>query len=206
MLHYLYKSMKRRACYALLFMLLYQMSATAQEQHPSPLSSPKESSGTVLQPVSLNAATAHNPKHALLLSTILPGAGQVYNRQAWKIPIIYAGLGACTYFIVDNYSMMKQYRDEYVYRVQHGGESLNPELSRYPTANIYNMYDARNRNFQLSILVTAAVYGLNLIDAFVFGHLFDFEMDDNLTLLCHPTLQYQAGHGLIPAAGITLQF
>ncbi len=202
-----YGSMKRRAGYALLFMLLCCGIAQAQERHPIATPYPSSSSSTPTMPAAtVQIATPHSPQRALLLSALLPGVGQVYNRQAWKIPIIYTGLGACAYFIADNYGMMKQYRDEYVYRVQHNGEGRNPELSRYPTANIYNMYDARNRNFQLSILVTAAVYGLNLVDAFIFGHLFEFEMDDNLSLFCHPTLQYQEGAGLVPAAGITLRF
>ncbi len=205
-LRILHNSTKRRAGVALLFMLLCQLPATAQEQNAIMPPQHTDNPTATLTPASLQASSPHSPQRALLLSALLPGAGQVYNRQAWKIPIIYAGLGTCTYFIIDNYGMMKQYRDEYVYRVQHDGASRYPELSHYPTANIYNMYDARNRNFQLSILVTAAVYGLNLIDAFVFGHLFEFEMDDNLSLLCQPTLQYQAGQGIVPAAGITLRF
>ncbi len=39
-----------------------------------------------------NTNKPHSAKKASTLSAILPGAGQVYNKQAWKIPIIYAFL------------------------------------------------------------------------------------------------------------------
>jgi hypothetical protein len=31
---------------------------------------------------------SHSPKKASILSAILPGAGQVYNHQAWKLALI----------------------------------------------------------------------------------------------------------------------
>ena len=56
----------------------------------------------------------HSPQRAIILSAVLPGAGQVYNRQAWKIPIIYAALGGIGYYTYNNYSQMKYYKDEYL--------------------------------------------------------------------------------------------
>lgn len=163
------------------------------------------------------AVKQHSASKALILSAVLPGAGQVYNGQAWKIPIIYAGLGGVAYFTYSNYKQMKLYKEEYLYRVNNNGASLHPDnldISSSPTSNIYNLYEDYNKTFQLSIIIAAAVYGLNLLDAYVFGHLYDFQITDDLTLNIAPELlpysktngSFGAGLGFAPAAGIRLRF
>ena len=108
------------------------------------------------------------------------------------------------YWIGSNYSQMKLYRDEYLFRRQHGDTPSLQDYANYPTANIYNMYQSYNKNFQLSVIVGVAVYGLNLIDALVFGHLYEFEISDDLSLTAQPAL-LQDGLGR-NAAGVSLQF
>ena len=46
--------------------------------------------------------TLHSPTKATVYSAIVPGLGQVYNKKYWKIPIVYAGMGACLYFFKSN--------------------------------------------------------------------------------------------------------
>ena len=130
----------------------------------------------------------HDPKRALRLSAMLPGAGQVYNRQAWKVPIIYAAIGGVGYYTYYNYSHMRDYKDEYLYRVNHNDAVQNPEMANIPRTNIYNLYEAYNKSFQLSIIICAAVYGLNIVDAFVFAHLFDVQINDDISLHIMPSV------------------
>ena len=113
--------------------------------------------------------------------SILPGGGQVYNKQAWKVPIIYGAFAGMGYFIHDNYKNMKMFKDEYLFRVNHNDQRNLADYAEYTTDNIYSYYNTYNRNFQLMIIITVGIYGLNLIDAYVFGHLFDFQMDDNIS-------------------------
>lgn len=157
----------------------------------------------------------HNPNKALLLSAIVPGAGQVYNKQAWKIPIIYAAIGGVAYYTYNNYTLMSSYKEEYLYRVNNNDNPLDPSLAQTPTANIYNLYQAYDKTFQLSVIVTVAVYGLNLLDAYVFGHLFDFQIDDNISLHLEPkvtprfSMEYGNNslfHALTTGAAITISF
>lgn len=150
------------------------------------------------------AQETHSANKALVLS-LVPGGGQIYNRQAWKVPIIYGALGAMGYLIYDNYTEMSMYKEEYLYRVNNNGATQLAGYESYPDANIYNMYQSYNKNFQLMVIIGVAMYGLNLIDAYVFGHLFDFQMDDNLTLNCSPGL-LPTGSGLTPSFGVTLSF
>ena len=64
---------------------------------------------------------AHNPTKALLLS-IIPGAGQIYNGQAWKLPIVYGALGGVGYFTYTYYKSMKSFKDEYLSRCYKGSD------------------------------------------------------------------------------------
>ena len=155
----------------------------------------------------------HSPKKALILSAVLPGAGQVYNKQAWKIPIIYAALGGVGYYTYSNFTQMKYYKDEYLYRVNHNDVTQypdDPDMVATPTSNIYNMYQTYDKTFQLSVIIAVAVYGLNLLDAYVYGHLFDFQISDDLTLNLSPmvigTPNYNTGLSFAPAASFKLRF
>lgn len=147
----------------------------------------------------------HSANKALALS-LLPGAGQVYNKQAWKIPIIYGALGTMGYFIYDNYQKMSFYKNEYLYRVNNNGQALSSDLAEYPTQNIYNMYESYNKDFQLMIIVSVAVYGINLIDAYVFGHLFDYQIDDDISMSISPSMLPTVEGTLAPSIGIGLRF
>jgi len=151
----------------------------------------------------------HSAKKALILSAILPGAGQVYNGQAWKIPIIYGALGGVAYYSYSNYKEMKLFRDEYLYRVTHDDTPLLEGYADRPTTNIYNLYESYNKTFQLSVIISVALYGVNLLDAYVFGHLYDFQITDDLSLHIAPTVTPQAfGSELlfVPSASFTLRF
>ena len=128
----------------------------------------------------------HNPTKAVLLS-LIPGAGQIYNGQAWKLPIIYAALGGVGYLTYNSYSEMKMLKDEYL-RIGYNGSSTLPDYPGYPGSSIYNLYQSSNKNFQLFVLISVAAYGINLLDAYVFGHLYDFDDNDNLTLQVSPIL------------------
>lgn len=145
-------------------------------------------------------AQEHSAMKAMCFS-ILPGGGQVYNRQAWKIPIIYGAFAGMGYFIYDNYQSMKMFKDEYLFRVHHDGATHLSGYESYPTSNIYSLYNSYNQNFQLMIIITVGIYALNLVDAYVFGHLFDFQMNDDITL--GPTV-IGSPWGLTPAVGLTM--
>lgn len=145
----------------------------------------------------------HSPDVALRWS-IIPGGGQVYNHQAWKIPIIYGAFAAAGYFIYTNHESMVKFRDEYLYRINEGSPLLSG-YERYPNSSIYRLYQSYSRNFQLAIIVTVGIYALNLVDAYVFGHLFDFQLDESLALHLGPTL-LPTGGGFAPAIGAGLRF
>lgn len=135
---------------------------------------------------SQNIATKHSSKKASTLSAILPGAGQVYNKQAWKIPIIYAGAGVATYLAINNYNNAVKFKTEYYNRIENNTAELLTDYSKYSDESILSLYNAYNKNFQLSIVAGVAVYLLNIIDAMVYGHLYEFNIDENLSAKISP--------------------
>ncbi|EGV44270.1 hypothetical protein BZARG_687 [Bizionia argentinensis JUB59] len=123
------------------------------------------------------------PARAAFYSAILPGLGQAYNKKYWKIPIVYAGIGAGLYFYLDNNKEYKRYRSAYKSRL---AGFTNDEF--YGTISDDGLREAQktlSRNRELSLLVTIGIYALNIIDANVDAHLLQYNVDDNLSLVPH---------------------
>lgn len=128
----------------------------------------------------------HSPKKATLLSTFLPGAGQIYNKQAWKVPIIYLAAAGVTYFAITNGKNKEKFKDEYYNRVEGRTDLLLKDYATYTDDGIYNLYTAYKSNFQLSIIVGVAFYALQIMDAYVYAHLFNFNLTEDLSMNISP--------------------
>jgi hypothetical protein len=141
-----------------------------------------------------------NPKKATLLSAILPGAGQVYNNKAWKVPLIYAGFMTNIYFIGFNNKRYQTFRTA-LFAFDDGDKSLFPSLNR--EALMRNI-DYWRQNRDMTILLLAAIYALNLIDANVDAHLSGFDISDDISLKIEPNVGTFAASG--NSLGLTLKF
>jgi hypothetical protein len=146
----------------------------------------------------------HSPTKATLMSLCLPGLGQVYNKKYWKVPVIYAGLGLMAYFIYTNGDQYMNFKCAYIessYGNLHGAYS-NLTL-RYSKDELLSTREYYRRNLEISILLTALWYGLNILDATVDAHLYTFNISDNLTMKVEPTL-LPTGLGYKPAGGLRI--
>lgn len=151
-----------------------------------------------------------DPIRAVWLGAILPGAGQIYNRSYWKLPIVYGGFMGCIYGITWTNNQYVGYKDAYrdiYYDIQNGTVSDSPDKSYnailpegYTIQTMGGAENYRNRlkewqnsslrNRDLSILVAVVVYALSLVDAYVDAQLFDFDISNDLTLNVTPQLYY----------------
>ena len=133
-----------------------------------------------------------DPMRAVWLGAIVPGLGQIYNRSYWKIPIVYGGFMGCIYAITwtsNQYDGYKNaYRDIY-FDMQKGTVTDDPSKS-YIAILLKEWQNRSHRNRDLSIAVTAIVYALTLVDAYVDAQLFDFDISTDLSLNVYPQLYY----------------
>ncbi|MFL0683592.1 MAG: DUF5683 domain-containing protein [Algoriphagus aquaeductus] len=126
------------------------------------------------KPKTANLSTPKNPRKAVILSAILPGAGQVYNEKSWKVPILYAGFMADIYFIGYNNKRYVTFRDA-LFAFDDGEANQFPTLNR--NALVRNIeYWRQNRD--MTILLLLGIYALNLVDATVDAHLSGFDISD----------------------------
>ena len=145
----------------------------------------------------------HSPSKAALYSAILPGLGQVYNRKYWKVPIIGVGAGALIYGLNFNQSNFSMFKQELIKR-QQGLGNLDPDLDRYSDANLNELQDFYRRNRDLTIVGLALLYALNIIDATVDAHLFEFNVDDDLSMKFSPAPIFTATSSA-PALGLGIK-
>jgi len=123
------------------------------------------------------------PAKAAFYSAVLPGLGQAYNGKYWKIPIAYAGLGVGIYFYLENDKQYDRYRDAYKRRLAgfEDDEFFVNGVARVSTAGLIRAQKAYQRNKEVSLLVTAGIYVLNIIDANVDAHLQQFNVSEDLS-------------------------
>ncbi len=127
-----------------------------------------DSTKTIEQADSLFVMTK-SPLGAVGRSAILPGWGQFYNESYWKIPVVWGVLGWFTYLYVENNKLYKKYGDLYL-------DSLENEKGNTYYRNARDLYrDERDKY----ALVLGISYLLNLVDAYVDAHLFDFDVTEN---------------------------
>lgn len=146
-------------------------------------------------------------KKAALLSAVLPGAGQVYNRAYWKVPIVWAFLAYSGYFLVDNVVWYRRAGDAYEAKqlADRGDVSMvdkiDPRLRPLSTASVRNYRDQFRSDIDFYSLLTFVFWGLNVVEAAVHAHLLGFDVTPKLSMRVTPMLQsfgthYQPGLGV----------
>ena len=151
-------------------------------------------------------------KKATTLSTIFPGAGQVFNKSYWRVPVVLGGLASTIYTIDWNNRGYQRFKTAYALRVDY---DKNPEKypqgaadefrGAYSATFLKNLKDSYRRNRDLCIILTAGVYLLNILDAHVDAHLQDYDISDDLTMNLEPYFDYTTV-GTQPVYGVNMSF
>lgn len=140
-----------------------------------------------------------NPKKAVILSAILPGTGQIYNKKYWKLPIVYGGLGAMVYFISFNTTEQKRFQKALELRLDDDPCTIDEFTIASEDCvviqellDVNSMRSLRNQHRkwkELSYIGLVFTYILTGVDSYVDAHLINFNVNDDLTLQVRPDLQ-----------------
>ncbi|MBO9203448.1 MULTISPECIES: DUF5683 domain-containing protein [Niastella] len=153
----------------------------------------------------------YSPKTAAIMSAILPGLGQTYNRKYWKVPIVWTAVGIPIYTYFDNRNWY--HKIQYAITVLEAGqenpppanyqdmlEQVDPKLQYFVVNNkessLTNYRNEYRKNMDYSILFTLLFWGLNVVDATVDAHLKGFNVNDNLTMQIKPAILSPQSIGL----------
>jgi hypothetical protein len=147
----------------------------------------------------------HSPRKASILSAVLPGAGQIYNRKYWKAPIVWAGLGTCIYFIRENNSEYQRYKTAYIAIIDGDPNTVDEFNGAFSAQSVLNVVDTYRRWRDLSYLAFAAVYILNVVDAGVDANFVRFDVGRDLSLGISPTLDLGATRSTGLCLALTLR-
>ena len=141
------------------------------------------------------AKKPHSPTKATIMSACLPGLGQIYNGKWWKVPIVYAGLGGLGYLVYSNYSEYRAYLHAYEFKTGDLPEGVTLTehetdlANRYADSQLQTYKESYRRDFEFFTILTVAWYGLNILDACVDGHLYTYDISDDLSLSVDPYLR-----------------
>ena len=125
-----------------------------------------------------NAINPLAPARAAFLSAILPGLGQAYNKKYWKIPVVLGAIGTSMYFYLDSDKEYNRFRDAYKQRLVGEKDEFSGQYSDETLIRAQKLFQ---RNRDLSLLITLALYALNIVEANVNAHLMQFNVSDDLT-------------------------
>ena len=141
-----------------------------------------------------------DPEKSVWLAAVVPGLGQIYNRQYWKVPIIYGGAMGLAYGITWNDRRYVDYRKGYVDLLDTDpntnyfiyllpeGVTLDSSNKSYYTRIFKTKLDTYRRNRDLCIIASGVLYLLSIVDAYVDAQMFDYDISPDLSLEVTPTV------------------
>lgn len=159
-----------------------------------------------------------DPDRAALLSAVVPGLGQIYNKKYWKLPFVYGGVFALYYFFNQNNDKFKSFRNA---RINLQNPQANLEIyaehesidrliiTRNPSeaAAALERGEANfRRNRDLTIILACASYGLIIVDAYVDAHLKGFKISKDLSFKPKPSIQPTLGSSAAVGIAFNLKF
>ena len=127
-------------------------------------------------------------KKATTLSTICPGAGQIYNKSYWKVPIVLGGLATMGFVIDFNNRGYERFKLAYDLENDGNDNTVDEFNGRYSADYLRRLRNNYRRNRDLCIIIAAGLYLLNIVDAHVDAQLKDYDISDDLSMTLEPTM------------------
>lgn len=166
------------------------------EQKADSLQTNLAQEGVVFEEVSYEGVKINPlaPSKAAFYSAILPGLGQIYNKRYWKAPLVWGALGLSIAAYSANNTQYNQVRDAFKRRragftddefFDLNGDGVGPDFS---DESLQDAQESTQRNRDLALVISIALYALNIIDANVDAHLKQYNVDERLGIDFKPYL------------------
>lgn len=179
-----------------------EIDSTDTHQELDSVQSNLSKKGVVIEEAKIEKRKAINPlapSKAAFYSAILPGLGQIYNKRYWKVPIVYGAIGTGVYFYLYNDDYYDRFRtafkrrqagftDDEFWDLRTPDDGMIPDQPDLDNDDLEYQQERYQRDRDLTLLVTVALYVLNIVDANVDAHLKQFNVDENLSLDIKPYL------------------
>lgn len=138
----------------------------------------------------------HDPAKAAILSAVLPGAGQYYNKKYWKIPVVYVGIGGLSAWLA--YNSYELNNINAAYRTYFDGDTLtNGFYKNYSTkSQLAIKRKEYKRSLDISAISLGVWYLLNIVDATVDAHLIDFDVNQDISISLAPDIKMKNAYSL----------
>lgn len=149
----------------------------------------------------------HIPRIATLRSALVPGWGQAYNKEYWKIPIVYGILAipVTLYFYNNSYYNKTKFAYEARFKEARGDSTdvalIDDQLKGLGITSLQNYRNSFRRDRDYSVLWFLLAWGLQVADATVFAHLKDFDVSNDLSMSVTPVFNPITRS---PGVGLTL--
>lgn len=153
------------------------------------------------------------PGKAALMSAIVPGLGQAYNKSYWKIPIIYATGAVLGYFLKTNNDGYQDYKQAVLIRLDadpdNNEDQFTERLKNFSSDDqrinsLKRGRDTYRRWRDYTVLYCIVAYGLNVTEAYVHAHLKGFDVSEELTLKVQPHLIQTSAYSFTPAFSLSI--
>lgn len=148
-------------------------------------------------------ANRYSPRKALLYAAVLPGAGQIYTKKYWKLPLVYGGFFATGYAINVYQDGYQKYKSE-LFDMLETDAPLGP--SGYTESQLRTIVDRYRRERDLMIIIMVGVYLLQMVDAHVDAHLKEFDVNPNLQVSIRPTAETNMLTGTTAGLSLVIRF
>ena len=132
--------------------------------------------------------TLPDPNKSLLLALALPGAGQVYNKQVWKLPIVLGTFLLTGYNAINQHNLYKNTRIAFLRATDPDPETINP-FGDFSGDILGTATDRYRRNRDLMFILIGVFYALQAVEANTSAHLLAFDVSEDISMTIHPQWQ-----------------
>jgi len=184
------------------FCLLAISNLLGQNQTTTPSEQSAIESGTSVELDSNEKSGLRNPKKAAIMSALVPGLGQIYNRKYWKLPIVYGAVGTSVYLIGFNRSQYKLFKQYYLWDIDPDTPLKSPYYPDVQPQSLRQQADQYRSWMEFSYIALTVAYLLQIVDASVDAHLSGFDVSEDLSINIRPSIQ--VAHNFKPVNSLSL--